>query len=58
MEPKDSARVLVAAIVFILGGSVVGIAFSRLGLFLAGGAMLAILLDACDQLLAGRRTME
>jgi len=55
MEYNDTARVLLAGIALIIGGSVAGGAFSRLGLFLIGGALLALLLNACERMLTGRR---
>jgi hypothetical protein len=55
MTYRYGAGVLIAAIMFILGGSLAGGLFNRLGLFLAGGACLAILLDTIDRLLIGER---
>jgi hypothetical protein len=55
MEQKYGARVVIAAIILLIGGSANGAIFIWLGLFLMGGAVLAILLDAFEQLLAGRR---
>jgi len=58
MEHRQDAEVLLAGIGLAIGGSVAGGTFSRLGLFLAGGALLALLLDAFERLLAGRRHIE
>lgn len=55
MKYSYGVGVLVAALMFILGGSFGGALFSRLGAFVIGGALLAILLDLVDGLFSGRR---
>ena len=55
MEHENDARVLLAGIGLAIGGSIASGALSWLGLFLIGGALLALLLDAFEQLLTGRR---
>ncbi|HEX5689336.1 MAG TPA: hypothetical protein VFX76_05005 [Roseiflexaceae bacterium] len=55
MKYSYGVGVLVAAIIFILGSALGGALFSRIGLFVVGGASLAMLLDLIDGLFAGRR---
>jgi hypothetical protein len=55
MNYRYSAGVMIAAMMFILGTSMGGVIFYRLGLFLLGGACLVLLLDMLDVLIAGDR---
>ena len=49
MGRKSGAFILAIGVVLILCGSLLDVGFSRLGLLLAGGAGIALLLDLLDQ---------